>query len=1060
MRKSLKFLIFGLIVLMLASVFVINVLAEESEEPEKKQFSLVYYKNDDPCGDVNHDHNGIKYYEEGSTVTVSKTLCSGAIGGGETFFGWFSDDGVLYEKGSTFVITRNTILYAAVGKEVGTEQQFRDYVEKTSTGDYWNYAKLTANLTLSSGFSAYDNSNKSSIALIDLNGFNITCNAKHNAVGCQRKGLILLGSGNFKFIASEPQHGGFVNISGHGYGDGAQRLWIGKNVKIDTNVPLIRITGNPTYPGTLMTNHIGLPTIRIHGGVSVPYLFRSYHAQDVDINLYETSSLTIKPGSDHPLMWDETGLYGYTIVRLLIHGGTISLPEDFKGFAPTADGTSSGEIDDRYAYKINGGTFDRDISTLIPISLRVQNNGDGTYSILPNPCSKAPEGSDGLHRYVAISVGANCTNAGLIKYKCIYCTDAQCDGAGGVCFCEYEIKREAFGHSFISVLVSDMVNTKKETKPAELSKTCSRCGAVEKEYEFPDADDVYISLKVRYTLTNSSGKEIVYNDTIRVKSTDVFGFKKDSPNYGDDYTYINSFSVTSLKYTNAEGIDVKLKQSNIIGIEIPLGTTTIEPNLFKGDTIIEEIYLREGLKCVKESAFANMSALKKITGIEFIEDEIGANAFSQQASDTPICLDTLEVNAKDVGNNAFRNLLATRVIIGDNVVRLRNAFSLDGSVTNYEKTNDIMREVFVNKLKRAYHPVEHPEMYGVPIANIDATVWEALFEEFSATSALLTRGTLYFDHKKEQTRHEPTCKENGKITTECVYCGLGEVVEILSNEGYTHIFEDAEPVKATCSQVGQIRQQCTRCKDYKVISEIPIDPSKHDFSTTEPEPTPGACESTEWEYRRRCAYGCGTWSPNKYSAGDKIVLGHIFSDSPDDIVVVPPTCGNPGQSIQTCTRCLKQEITETEAIGTHSWVRDDTLKVAPTCGAVGTNHFRCSVCSATDTEEIPQLTYEEAVEKGAHKWTEKVIVEPTTKKIGYKRVYCELCNANKQGATLVINKLEAEKMLGMPKWLAITLICVLSAGAVAAIVAVVCITVFKKKNKSTGYKYKFNTFKK
>ena len=1055
MRKPLKFLILALVLMLIASALIITTLAEEGEAP-KKQYSLVYQNGDTACGNDKHDHHGVMLFEEGTVVTVSSTICGNGPDSGETFFGWFSDDGVLYAPGSTFTITRNTTLYVACGKEISTGSALREYLDPSNNqvGSYWNYAKLTANITLDNQQVNAD-WNSCTTAVIDLNGHTINSANVEYGFGCQRTGLIFTGNGTVNFTSNKQASGAFFNTSIHGYGDGDQRIWIGKGVKIVSNVPLIKLTNS-------FVGRASLPTIRIHGDITAPYILWSNGASGIDVNLYSTCKITIPSGAQRALLYDGSGEVGFTIANLVIHGGTFNLPNDFKGFVTTIDG----EPDDRLTYKIAGGTFNRDVSTLIPISLRVVNNPDGTYSILPNPCSKAPEGSNGLHKYVATQIGVDCDTSGQIHYSCIYCSEASCEGESIGCYCNYIANRQAFGHSFISVLTKDMINNKKETEPAESTLTCTRCGLVEKQYESPDPSTVYITLKVKYT-RDVNGSAITYQDTIRVPSTSVFGFKVDTA-YGDAATYINSFSITSLKYKFDDGREETIKQHEVVGIEIPLGTTKIQKNLFNGNETIEWIKLREGIMYIEEGVFANMPNLKSIEGIEHIQDFIGANAFSQKDTETPIVLNTIELNAKEVGTNAFKNILAKRIIVGDNVRRLKNAFGLDGKVSKYETQNDVMCEVFVSKLIRDYNPVANPELFEVTVdSSALVAIWPDYFEEFYHSSTLLKRGLVYDSHNYIETTHQPTCKQNGFIAHECSQCGEYEVIEIIPNTGITHTWVDTTPTKSTCMQAGSVRQYCDRCKEYKIIAELPLDPNKHDFSSTDPEPEPAACTQLTWYERRRCAYGCGAWSNNK---GKKytvtVPLGHTYSNDPADIIVVKPTCGNPGQEIKACTRCAEQIITETPANGTHSWVRNDSAYIAPTCGAEGTINYRCTVCEATDAETVEKLTYEQALEKSLHKWTEEIILQPTVKKTGYKRVFCSICTANNRTAQTIIPKLPSELFLGfiplgtMSATTAWIIFGVIMAVLVGGSIFLVVFLVSKKKNKSTSYHYSFNTFKK
>jgi hypothetical protein len=271
---------------------------------------------------------------------------------------------------------------------------------------------------------------------------------------------------------------------------------------------------------------------------------------------------------------------------------------------------------------------------------------------------------------------------------------------------------------------------------------------------------------------------------------------------------------------------------------------------------------------------------------------------------------------------------------------------------------------------------------------------------------------------------------------------------------------------------GTAREYCERCDTYRTTGPIPLDPNKHDFSSTEPEPTAGACTSTKWDYRRRCAYGCGTFSKNIYKKGDGIVLGHYYSDDPNDYKTIPATCTTPGKTIKTCKRCLEDtEVGNVTALAPHSWI--STPFESATCNSSAKYLSTCSVCNLTEilperdasgNEKIP--SYEEAVEKNLHKWVETVLVPPTTEEVGYRITKCSVCGKNKRDANHVIPILPEVKVLGflpaiggnpMITWIVIGAVGLIIVGGVAF---TLIFLLSKKKVKSTGYKYKFNTFKK
>ncbi|MBQ8739538.1 MAG: InlB B-repeat-containing protein [Clostridia bacterium] len=1047
MKRLLKVFLISSIVALLCMAFAVLASAEES-------YTLTYFHGDSA--------KNKEIYSAGEEVTLrtDKYSSNSDISGYE-FLGWFTDDGVTYKPGDKITITRDIKLYEAIGKTVSNESEFRSAV----SGRGWRVIKLGADITLTDNIYG----NERSVSIFDLNGHTITYGTIDKpvddwAIYTKRSGMIILGEGTFKHYTSKPNDKAFHGGEPHGYNgdDGAHRLWIGKNVKIITNAPLTKYVKD--------MSGVSQPTFRFYGDITCAYLVYVNGFVDVDVNIYDPAKITIidestdlfpiygwGSSSNKPVVATAKELIyfpgvtdNYVITSLNVYGGKFSFPDSFKGFV--AEGKEK-----FFPVSINGGTFDIDIAKYISVDFKTVQNPDGTYSVEPNICP-SPTSPTGRHKYLATEITVTCLDDGEISYACEYCKES------------YTAQRFALGHNVIRMKTSDLVNTANKTSPGIYTNTCARCGSVETEYFYPDPGNVYVTVKARFERDG-----VKYVETFRVPSKLLFGFSVDEDTDLKTETYLTSFSVQALKHTTKDGKEVKLKQSEIVAIEIPLGTTKIYggylnnsyTGLFYKNDHIEEVTLPSSLNTVMRGAFAEMPKLTKVTGVEYISTLIDEYAFGQHKNSANLIFDTLEIKAETVNASAFKNVLATRIYIRDSVRFLRDAFRLDSEIAqaeaSYDKNKGRLKEVFVEALSKNY-PADYKEskFYNRTLSDI----WNSLtndekakiFSEASPGSALLTKANTYFDHTYDIVIHAPNCIEDGYTAYECLQCGLSTKSDFVPHEGITHVWERNEEFdkQPTCSKEGYTAEYCKICESVQVLEVLPRN-DKHDFSTTTPEPDYDACTKTTFFYRRRCANGCGAWSK---TTQQKVTLtaplGHAYSTEDDGVTKIPATCGTPGQTIKTCTRCYEQDVIETPATGVHSFIRDDSARVAPTCASPGANYFNCTVCGAKDTKELSILTYEEAVAQNAHIWKEEITIQPTTKSEGIKRVYCTLCNSNKQGASIYVPKLVDE---GPKTWLIVVIV----AGSVAilgGVGATVYVTLFKKNNASKNYKYKFNTFKK
>ena len=1003
-------------------------------------FTLYYYNGDYEQKD--------KVQEEGGTeITLRTEKYSGSS---NTFFGWVTDDGVLYAPGAKITLTRDMKVYEASGKVSNNETELLNYFKESN----WTYIKMGRDMTLTQQLSA---ASGWQVHVLDLNGHTLNISNCQYATGAERNGVIFFGEGTINFTSNNTANGAFYGTKVHGYGDmdwetnlSKQCIWVGKNVTINSNVPLMRMENSAAGFGAEAMR------LELWGKIKCEYILRSVGLNEALVNVYPGAELEIT-GTTYPLIHDISASDDVTLCKMTFYGGKITLPDEFAGWYPAGR-------DKCFEVDVQGGTINIDVAKFISVDYKTVQNTDGTYSVVPNTCPSSPNSK---HKYLANAITVTCTEDGQIFYKCDYC-----DGS-------YVADRFALGHNVITIMTSDMSvgGPKKGATPGIYTNTCARCNTSTFDYVFPDPASTYVKIKVRY---EREGKK--YVETFYTKASNLFDFSTDSDSELEADTYLTSYGCTSLTYINKDDMEVTLKQHEIVGIEIPLGTTKIYGGwyndtkggvplgLFYKNTDIEEVYLPMSLQRLEQAVFQDMPNLKLVTGVEYISEQIGTNAFAQSKANAHLVFDTLKVNAKIINDGAFKNALATRIIIGTDVKSLGNAFALDAEIaqieSDYDNKKGMLKEIFVEDFAERYKLEDNPDFYGRTLSQIWSSIPDliksSIFTSFNAGSALLTKANVYFDHKYDTVIHDPTCLEDGYTAYECLQCGLSTKSDFVSHEGITHVWERSKEhdVAPTCSKEGYTAEFCKICNSVQKLETIPRN-NKHNWD--EGQMDYNVCTSIYYYIRRRCI-DCKEWSQNYIEAHNTdettlltSPLGHNFIKGEDgsEIVQIPATCGTPGKSIKTCERCLSQEVVETEPTGVHHMQRNDAQRVAPTCASPGYNYFYCANCPATETKQIPQLSFEEAEEQGAHIWTDVIIFEPTTKREGMKERICSLCKT-KQGNEIFIPRLQKEGL----EWWVWTIIAVGAVLVAGAIFLTVYFTVFKKNNASKNYKYKFNTLKK
>jgi hypothetical protein len=190
-----------------------------------------------------------------------------------------------------------------------------------------------------------------------------------------------------------------------------------------------------------------------------------------------------------------------------------------------------------------------------------------------------------------------------------------------------------------------------------------------------------------------------------------------------------------------------------------------------------------------------------------------------------------------------------------------------------------------------------------------------------------------------------------------------------------------------------------------------------------------------------------TWANRDYH--DPVSANGMHQwDTKNTEVTIEPNCGENGygQEIQTCKTCGKTKKVALPPTGRHTF--GEVVVIDPgTCETKGIGERTCMVCGDKRRSEI----------EGQHvtEGDGEIILEPTETSPGQKRFFCTIC---KSTVIEEIPRLPVSNTEQMPVAI-IVLIVIGSVLLLGGIALTVYFTFFKKKNASTGYKYKFNTLK-
>ena len=929
----------------------------------------------------------ITYYTNGNvskTVTVkegdSHTLLNKQLSSsqsGKTFFGWYDENGQFYDYTFISKVDRDYSLYEAYGKAAGNEADFLSAVKQAGT-----YLRLTQSITIDEVI----NLPSSGLVIIDLNGKNLTINTNDVAFKTTNASIHIMNSS--KNASGQIIHTGVASSEDlmdaslftlEPTGRRDVNVTIFDKAVIKSNVGLFDVVSDLTYSS--YTCHF-----RVDGELEGKFLVRSYGIKNATFETSETTKLNVTG----QFVFEDRGLYDGLNLTFKMNAGQLDILENT---------FITNELSKYNAY-LTGGSFNRDFSNLYP-NYVFESDNNGRYII--TKCN---------HSDVIVGMTADCENAGEITYACSLC---------GVTHTE---PSEAIGHANVKVLAQETVTTREETKAGYYSTICQRCGNEEREYFYPDPKDVYITVKYRLT----TGEE----RTVRVKAENLFVFDSATGK-------LQAFSTPVFE------AEYGVKKSQIFSVEIPLGIKTVAGGsgvdntghgVFLTNDHLEEIILPQSIENIETYAFADMSKLRTVVGLEHITGKIGSKAFQQTKGNMPV-VQRMEINATEIGQDAFYNFAMTSLTFGKNVQTIHSgAFGLSSQFQTQ------MKEIFIEgNNDKNYNGVK------LSIYNEDKKHFASIGSGHQFDNLYI----VFNDHNFVVETTAPTCQAEGFDYKKCAYCGEEEYDNYKDKIDHNYVLLE-EPVKSTCSMQGYEGSKCTMCDDVKVTKYYPFDPNNHDYTHSTKNSTQNICEN---DYHIIGVCVCGKSDPDRKNWKFQKATGVHEWDKENYLEYVYPTCGVEGFKRYQCKNC-GYEVSEIYApTGKHTFVTDNKNTIPATCAHKGTMVWVCSDCGESKEREVdlnPENHEWEKDEKGNLIWTVKVAA--TTEKAGTQQNKCVGCGKYQTKGIPVTS--EQTKKID-----AIYIILIILGGllVLGGIGLTLYFAVFKK-SASSGYKYKFNTLNK
>lgn len=1012
-KTSFKILLALLVaVLLLSSVLTINVFAGDTHA----------YVTLSHCGE-----NKRMSYEIGKAIALPSP--ESKVGG--KVYGWFDKDGNFYEPGASFVPTRDITLYCADGGEISLSGSLA-----VSAYKGFSYIKLKSNVSLDAPIVLPSNQ----VLYLDLNGNNMyietgvlineygqeapnaafitdECGKDCNYCGeCGDCGVILANSSNtvaqINHIANGSTDFNLNSLVSVSPSKQASNLTfvVGENIKITENMNLFSVQ-------TDVSQFRGALNVAIHGEVECDRLLRTNGISCATVKIHNTAKLTAHgeflfediSNNEELLTFIVEENSGSSSAKLYLDGH--GLIKDVSRITP-------------YIY---GGSYSKDISSFFPV---------GNYSFKENgslfdfkACAHA--GPLAEHAY------GLCDTPCTLNHHCNYCDlDFPVDYPNGV------------GHNKKLELIQEPVNTPTETKEAIYRTSCSRCDYEKLDRAYPDPASVYITVKF---VENEKVKEL------RVPATDVFSFDKNNK------TKLISFSVDNISYVDHLDNVIKVPVESIFYVQVPLGTTDIygeyrtsandeydaEVGVFTNDYYLKEVELPASIVNIDSYAFYNMASIEKVWGLEYITGSIGTKAF-MQTTNKNFLIDHVVINASSVGEYAFKNLRMKTLTIGKSVSKISNyAFSLDAGLQS------ILAEIFVEG---------NDSKNGVTIDKAKGSMGN--YHQFSGLAL------VYVDHNYVKESKPATCIEYGHDYYECSRCHHSYkdnfVEEFAPHNLVVHV------VPSTCQSYGFDGHRCTVC-DIKIKKpvggDLPLNKNNHTWQAgvvkIPLDPNGYFCVDPYYTLRK-C--GCGAIEEDIEENRGEIVEPPIdATHNYKETVIIVATCGEYGRNRFSCKDCKYTYEKIIEPTRKHNMdIANKEILVEATCSTPESGNVLCLDCGLIVPYTLDGIFNTEThVKVPGDLGT--IISEPSTEYAGLRGFTCADC---KELFTEEIPRIDDGIIIKIPftdkEWFrtdedtlrTALIVLFVSIPLLAGIILTFVFTFTKKKNKSAGYKFRFNTMKK
>ena len=352
--------------------------------------------------------------------------------------------------------------------------------------------------------------------------------------------------------------------------------------------------------------------------------------------------------------------------------------------------------------------------------------------------------------------------------------------------------------------------------------------------------------------------------------------------------------------------------------------------------------------------------------------EIGANVFNGCYNLKYV---SIEATAATIERAMFNNCTSLKtVVLSDSVALIKyTAFSNCNILSDVyfvgteEQWKKVTVEEYNEPLAAATMHYEHTHK-GEAVQGYPATCTEAGLTDGSACEC----GMVFTEqaeipalgHNYEAAVTEPTCTEDGYTTYTCANCGDSYNADETAALGHNYEAAVTEP---TCTEGGYTTYTCTRCGGTYVDNEIAALGHNYEAAVTAPTCTEGGYTT----------YTCTVCS-DTYKADEVAALGHDYTS-----VVIEPTCTEGGYTTYTCSRCGDSYVADEVAATGHTVVIDKAVEA--TCTTDGkTEGSHCAVCGEVFTEQT-------AVAALGHRYSKRIIAEPTCSTMGLIKYTCTIC---------------------------------------------------------------------